>query len=374
VIKDFTSLISMSREMRNQVLSALREVYDGRWERNVGVDGGRTLTWEGRLVVIGASTTAYDTANSVIAAMGDRFAVVRIDSTKNRVESGRSALKNVSREKAMRQELADAVKGLLADINTDLEVLADDTMDVLLNAADLVTLARTAVERDIHGNVIDAHAPEMPTRFAKMLGQIARGALALGMRTETALGLALRVARDSIPPLRLDVLRDVAKHPDAQTSEIATRVGRPRTTVKRVLDELLTLGLVDQFGWHYVLAEKVSLDVLDVATANLTSPEKSVQGDRGNRKEEAEAPERKASHPVTDKSGDDALVAVMADALTGSGPLAMRELAAQVGVDHTTLRPVLGDLDTGPFRIDADGRVALRGSDIPAHNPREDRP
>ena len=33
----------MNRDTRAKVLAALREVYDGRWDRNVGTDGGRTL-------------------------------------------------------------------------------------------------------------------------------------------------------------------------------------------------------------------------------------------------------------------------------------------------------------------------------------------
>ncbi len=107
VVKDFTSIISMNREVRTGVLVALREVYDGKWERNVGADGGRTLTWLARLVIIGAITTAYDTASGVISAMGDRFALVLIHSTLNRIESARSALRNVSHEKQMRSELAE---------------------------------------------------------------------------------------------------------------------------------------------------------------------------------------------------------------------------------------------------------------------------
>jgi hypothetical protein len=37
-------------------------------------------------------------------------------------------------------------------------------------------VARTGVEPDYKGEVIDAHAPEMPTRFAKQLAQLVRGA------------------------------------------------------------------------------------------------------------------------------------------------------------------------------------------------------
>jgi hypothetical protein len=62
VIKDVTTILSADRHTRGPVLGAIREIYDGRWERNVGSDGGQTLTWTGRLVIVGAVTTAWDTA------------------------------------------------------------------------------------------------------------------------------------------------------------------------------------------------------------------------------------------------------------------------------------------------------------------------
>jgi hypothetical protein len=78
------TILSTSRDARATVLAALREVYDGRWSRNVGTDGGRTLGWKGRIVVVGAVTTAWDRAHDVTAAMGDRFVLVRMDSTSNK--------------------------------------------------------------------------------------------------------------------------------------------------------------------------------------------------------------------------------------------------------------------------------------------------
>src|SRR5262249_48507567 len=48
VIKDVTSILSAARETRGAVLAALREIHDGKWERNVGTDGGQTMTWQGR--------------------------------------------------------------------------------------------------------------------------------------------------------------------------------------------------------------------------------------------------------------------------------------------------------------------------------------
>jgi hypothetical protein len=43
VIKDVTSILSAARETRGCVLAAIREIYDGRWERNVGPDGGQMI-------------------------------------------------------------------------------------------------------------------------------------------------------------------------------------------------------------------------------------------------------------------------------------------------------------------------------------------
>ena len=110
----------------------------------------------------------------------------------------------------MRRELADAAAKVLAGMDPTPIRLTDDENSALLQAANLVTLARTAVMRDSRGEPIDAHAPEMPTRFAKQLAQIVRGGAAIGMDRVDAMRLAMRCARDSIPPLRLAILEDLA--------------------------------------------------------------------------------------------------------------------------------------------------------------------
>ena len=107
VIKDFTSILSADRNTRACVLAAIREVYDGRWERNVGTDGGQTLTWTGRIVIVAAVTTAWDAAHAVVATMGDRFALLRLRTSAGRREAGRGAIRNTGGEAGMRQELAD---------------------------------------------------------------------------------------------------------------------------------------------------------------------------------------------------------------------------------------------------------------------------
>ena len=267
VIKDVTSILSADRNTRGVVLAALREIYDGRWERNVGSDGGQTLTWTGRIAIVGAVTTAWDASHAVMAVMGDRFVLIRSDSTTGRVAAGNKAIRNTGTETAMRAELAAAVGGIIGHIDCDgTYELRDDEINRLIRAADVVTYARTAVERDYRGDVIDAHAPEMPTRFAKQLAQMVRGGLALGMNRAAAMRLALRCARDSAPPLRTEILLDLASHPRSRAIDVSHNVTRPLRTVRRELEALHMLRLLrcdeeqsavdeNKTIWRYSLAE-----------------------------------------------------------------------------------------------------------------------
>ena len=117
VIKDMTSILSMQTNTRAGVLAALREIYDGQWVRHVGTDGGKTHTWTGRLAVIGACTTAWDTHHSAIATMGDRYALLRMNSHVGRESAGRHAISNTGHEVEMRAALAEAVGGLLSTVD-----------------------------------------------------------------------------------------------------------------------------------------------------------------------------------------------------------------------------------------------------------------
>jgi hypothetical protein len=238
VIKDVTSIIQMDSRARAHVLAALHEIHDGKWERNVGVHGGKTLTWVGRITIVGACTTVWDTAHDVIAVMGDRFVIVRTDTEAGREEAALMAIGNAGQEAAMRAELAAAVGGLVAGASLALHQLTRTETRQLIRLANIVTRTRSGVQRDYKGDIIDAHALEMPTRFAKQLTALVRGAVAIGMAPEAAMRLAARCARDSISPLRLAILFDVADHPDARPREVADRIVRPRMTALRELEAL----------------------------------------------------------------------------------------------------------------------------------------
>ena len=222
-------------------------------------------------MVVGAVTTAWDRAHAAIAAMGDRFVLLRVDSTKNRIDRGSHAIDNTGSETQMREELNRMARGVIAGIDPlSAPTLNADEKDKILAAANLATLSRTAVEYAYNGDVIDSHAPELPTRFAKQLTQVFRGAVVIGLGRQDALRLAIRCARDSIPPLRLAIIDDLVEHPHSTTTEVRKRLEKPRNTIDRQLQALHMLGVVDveeveqeqRSRWHYSLADGINPDCL----------------------------------------------------------------------------------------------------------------
>jgi hypothetical protein len=100
-LKDFGSVLSMHRDARAGVLAALRECYDGSWDRPVGADGGKVLSWRGKLGLVAGVTTVVDRHHAVIDSLGSRFAFYRVDVGERKQQAGR-ALKHRRRAQGMR--------------------------------------------------------------------------------------------------------------------------------------------------------------------------------------------------------------------------------------------------------------------------------
>lgn len=291
VLKDVTSILSMPHQSREPVLSALREIYDGSWTRSVGANGGKTLKWSGRLAVLGAVTTAWDSHHGVVSKFGDRFVLLRTDSNTRakRRAASRQAVANLGSEKQMQDELAAAAKAVLDNVTKPDDVDPGDERLQLM--ADLACKARGSVERDSKGVPLYAHAQEMPTRFAKQLAQIVRGGVAIGMTRTDAMRLALRCALDSIPPMRLMLLRDLASaEKPSLVADVVKRVQQPRNTVDRELQCLQLLGLtkvdyeeyLNKFNdtrerWLYTLSSEAAEDFGALLQPDALRPEKQVE-------------------------------------------------------------------------------------------------
>jgi hypothetical protein len=273
LLKDFTSIIDMHRDARAEVLAALREVYDGRWDRSVGAEGGRTLTWIGHLGLVAGCTTAIDSAHGVISAMGTRFVLIRLQGDRH---IALSALEHVGCEKPMRDELRAAVAGLLRQPAGEPYVVAD-ARDHLAALGSYVALARSPVDRDSQGEIRLVLDPEAPTRIVKMLAQFWRAAGLLGLSRADAWALVLRIGLDSVPKLRRHVLDYLAATLTApSTTTIAEAVEHPSRTTRRALEDLAAHRVVRRLAggegkadrWELTEQTRNWLEVLTVPVSS----------------------------------------------------------------------------------------------------------
>jgi len=247
--KDFTSVLSQNRDTAKQAVSALREIYDGRWDRPVGADGGRVLHWQGKCGFIGGVTPSYDRYGVIVNSLGDRYLLLRLPDVDAELQSD-AALLSSRKETAMRAELAGAMTGLIAGADRELVygTLSDQDIRRLKDLAVFTARARTAVERDGYTKeLLVMPQPEGPARLVKALRRLYGGLCAIGVDEDSRWDLMRRVAVDCAPAMRTPVLRDLLAHDmPRKTTEIAANVGMVTKTAHQLLDDLVLLRIAER--------------------------------------------------------------------------------------------------------------------------------
>ena len=244
--KDFTSVLSQNRDTAKQAMAAMREVYDGSWDRPVGTDGGKVLHWQGKCGFVGGVTPSYDRYWSIVSTLGDRYMLLRMPDVDADKQS-RAALAQAEHETQMRAELSAAMTGLitaagLAHVHAPLD---DDTVTSLVLLASFAVRARTAVERDGYtGELLVLPQPEGPGRLIKAMRRVYGSLAAIGADADTRWQLLARIALDCAPGTRALLMRILLAEPEPKrTSDIAETAGLVTKTADRILDDLALLGI-----------------------------------------------------------------------------------------------------------------------------------
>lgn len=246
--KDFTSVLSQNSDTAGAAMAALREVYDGRWDRPVGTDGGKVLTWQGKCGFVGGVTPSYDRYSNIVSALGARFLLLRLPRP-NRTRQSVSALRAAQREKQMRAELAKAMQELIAaaDIKRVSAPLDDEEETRLCILAEFTSCARTAVERDRAGELLVLPEPEGPARIIKAMRQLYGGLAALGVDDDTRWAALTRVALDSMPAIRTPLARALLRAGTwRRTADLAEDARLHTKTAGRHLENLMLLGIAER--------------------------------------------------------------------------------------------------------------------------------
>lgn len=251
IAKDFGSVLSMHREARGSILAALREIYDGEWTRYVGTDGGRTLTWQGKVGLLAGCTPSIDRHHVVMAAMGERFLLYRLGDIDPEEQAGAALTAVGAREARMRSELSQAVLGLFADgLPRQPREPDQEETGRLVMLSTLVARCRSSVERDGYSREIELIPPaELPARLAKVLERLLAGLDAIGLDRGSAWQVVARTGLDSMPRMRRALL-DILAHsgPPRETKDLALEVGYPTGTARRALEDLAAHGVLTRYS------------------------------------------------------------------------------------------------------------------------------
>jgi hypothetical protein len=252
--KDFTSVLSQNHDVARKAVAALREIYDGRWDRPVGVDGARILHWQGKCGFIGGVTPSYDRYSTIVNTLGDRYMLLRLPPAEPGKQA-RAALAQAEHEKQMRAELAEAMTGLIAGADQTLvhAPIDDESTIRLVNLAIYAARARTGVDRNYHTGELEViPQPEGPARLVKAMRQLYGGMRALGVETEIRWTILSRISVDCTPRIRRPLIESLlTPHSEdlldtaaeQRTADIAENVGMSTKTASLHLDDLALIGL-----------------------------------------------------------------------------------------------------------------------------------
>lgn len=255
ILKDFTSILDMDNKARPTLLAALREIHDGKWDRPVGTDGARVLSWSGHVGIIAASTTAIDDYHEVMNKMGPRFLFYRMP-RQNAEQQEAAARRSQENHRdptyeSRHSELIDAVKSFTAQIDNSVPEQDTQYAYCIDGIATLVARCRSQVTRARNSHdILNVHDPESPTRIVGQLTQLDTGLELVGLLSPKRYSVVRKTALFSIPPQRLRVLLELAQAPAAGLPmEAITRgTGRSNCVVDRAVEDLQEHGVVQRHG------------------------------------------------------------------------------------------------------------------------------
>lgn len=248
LFKDWTSILSMQKDAKADLMSQFREVWDGSMKKIFG--NGRIATWEGKVSILAASTQAVDLNQQQYTHLGERFLNYRLVMP-DRKEVAMRSLDNDPEQEKMGKELQNAMYSFFKGIdfsNPEKTLnMPNEFKPQIVALANFCTMARSGIIRDfgMKKEVIFVPTAEMPTRIAGQLSKLGQGLIMSnrGKFMESDMEIIYKCALDSIPQTNKMVIVEMAKAAGQTTAEIASALGYPTEPIKMYLENLALLNV-----------------------------------------------------------------------------------------------------------------------------------
>lgn len=258
VIKDFTPILSMNSLAREEILSVLRDVYDGKTQKWFG--NGIIRNYESKFGIIAGVTPAIEQSGSSATVLGERFIRYRM-SDSGRITGGRDkimkALSNLRNNTDMRDELRECGNRVIDWDTTSIPYpeVSHSTMKKIAGLAQWVGTLRGVVSRERYtGQLNFKPMAEIGTRLAKQMLKLGYG-ISIYKRdptiTEETYYTLTRVARSTAPDRVEEVVKQIYSHVEShkcrfETKDIIAWTHFPAETLRILLSDLSMLNILVQ--------------------------------------------------------------------------------------------------------------------------------
>lgn len=264
MIKDLTSILNENVEDRKLIMSQLREIYDGHYNKEFGT--GDSVNWEGRVSFLAGVTQAIHTLKANWSQMGERMLLYNLKQP-DRIKQSIRAMENQEggmieaerlKLRAMMTSWGHRIKKQVVKLveKKKVPILSKEAKVELSELSEFSTRARSDVERDwrsANKEMLEAHDPEMPGRMAAQLMNVAVSFMILRWLehgkfelTDKHRKVVQAIALDSITKLKMKVMVELARYDVIHTSGLAVKMAFPTTTIRRALEDLNALKVISR--------------------------------------------------------------------------------------------------------------------------------
>ena len=251
VIKDFTTMLSMPNDMRNEIYGQLRSVYDGYYEAAFG-SLPQPIRVKADIGLILCVTPIIDKYTQAHTALGERL--LKIRQHPDPIKTTAKSIQNMGKEPEMRFELQNAVAYYLNTLTPEnIPEIKQQYIYDIAKIARLTALCRSHVYCDyFKGQIvsIEPTEPEIPTRLVKQLKKLAILLAIIRKKTEVTIEemrTITRVAFDTCHQERITMIKVIAESKEPLTSNaISTKAELHSQTGYNTLRQMLMIKLIEE--------------------------------------------------------------------------------------------------------------------------------
>lgn len=257
LFQDFTSCLTKDRHDFDAIMSALREIHDGRYSRDIGQI--KRSPWRGKITCQVACTGAIDSYLASNRDFGERFLMLRLRTP----QDTSTMLRKARIQNGKQDHIQSIAQGLMAKLlstpptTTDpieLDPSAESRIDALAWLASKISIVG---KRNSAHKLVEIGDEAFPARLIQSVQTIIRGHALLfnhASITDSEHSLAHRLVYDTIPTTRRKLLQALPIDKDSTRTfqELQTSTSIPPTTLRQELETLVhSHALIDLSGIYF---------------------------------------------------------------------------------------------------------------------------